>query len=53
MKVKELIKMLSEYDDDFRVELVSDEYPYKWYKIVGVADVSHSGKEIVLDGREV
>lgn len=53
MKVKELIELLSQYDDDFRVELVTDSYPYKWYKIVGVADVSYSGKEIVLDGKEV
>ncbi|MCQ2802888.1 MAG: hypothetical protein MJ225_04410 [Bacilli bacterium] len=53
MKVKELIKLLSQYDDDFRVELVTDNYPYKWYKIVGVADVGYSAKEIVLDIEEI
>lgn len=53
MKIKELKELISQYDDDFRVELVSDEYSYKWYKIVGIADVSYSDKKIVLDGREV
>lgn len=53
MKVKELIELLSKYDDDFRVEVVTDEYPYKFYRIVDVADVGYSEKEIILNGREV
>lgn len=53
MKVKELIKLLSQYDDDFRVEVVTDEYPYKFYRIVDVADVGYSSKEIILDMEEI
>lgn len=56
MKVKDLIKQIEPYPD-YELELTnvvvygSNQRPdYNTYKVLGVADVEHSSKVIVLDG---
>ena len=56
MKVKDLIKQIEEYPD-FELELTNvvvyengQRPDYNTYPVVGVADIGHSDKVIVLDG---
>jgi hypothetical protein len=56
MKVKDLIKKIEEYPD-YELELTnvvvygSKQRPdYNTYPVLGIADIGHSDKVIVLDG---
>lgn len=58
MKVSDLIEQIKDYPD-FEVELTtvttyeSKQRPtYNTYPIIGVADIGHSSKVVVLDGGE-
>jgi hypothetical protein len=56
MKVKDLIKKIEEYPD-YELELTNvvvygnkQRLDYNTYPVLGVADIGHSDKVIVLDG---
>ena len=56
MKVKDLIKQIEEYPD-YELELTNvvfyeskQHLDFNTYKVLGVADIGHSDKIIVLDG---